>query len=306
MIQSNITRNNHLHKPVAKLIHLEIFLAEGSLDSFYTGFSGRIEDGGIFITTWQTLDQYTPVEVTIHFPTGQVIRPRGTVEWIREANPAISDTPPGIGVSFFELKPVERDLIDTWLISHPPVFLDNVSLEQPLVSAPSPDDIELETLPINIGPGCDLNEEHLFLSGLARDITHYLNERPMVVLNDRIAAHRRQLPPAAHELWTLKVLPYRNNQRFQGAFQHDDPEYRLFVETDAPVPVGTQLNMQLICESGVRVGCPGEVRWVRKRNPLVNHFNAPAGMGVVLKKIQPGTWHAINPDNIRLVHCAPL
>ena len=285
------------------MVHLETWVSEGSLDSFYSGFSGRIEDGGIFITTWQLLEKFTPVEITIHFPGGQAISPKGTVEWIREANPNISDTPPGIGISFFELKPAERDLIEAWLISNPPVFLDNVSIDPLPRSAASQDDIELETLPINIGPACDLNEEHLFLSGLARDITHYLNERPLTPLTRRITAPHQSASHQEDVLWTLQVLPTGGNQRFQGAFQPDDPAHRLFVQTDTPLAIGTQLNLQLICESGVRVGCPGEVRWIRKRNPLVNHYNAPAGMGVVISKIKPATWRTVNPNNFQMVYC---
>ena len=306
MFHPSTTKNHHLHKPVAKLVQLETYLIDGGADSFYTGFSGKIEDGGIFITTWRFLDMYTPVEVTIHFPGGQTIRPRGAVEWIRETNPDISDTLPGIGISFFDLKQFEHDLIDTWLLTHPPVFLDNVEIEPPPRTAPAPDDIEIETLPVNLGPECDLNDEALFVNGLARDITHYLNERPMTVLRKSIAEKKRSLAAGNDETLLLRVLPSPRHQRFQGGFQANDPEYRLFVVTDTPAAIGSQLNLELICETGVKVGFSGEVRWIRKQNPLVNHFNAPAGMGIVLRKIKRSTWQAINPDQAEMLHCEKI
>lgn len=305
MFQPNTQKNRHQRKPVAKIVHLETHLTEGGPDSFYTGFSGKIQDGGIFITTYRLLEKYTPVEVSIHFPDGHTIRPRGTVEWIRDANPDISDTLPGLGISFFDLRPEESDLIESWILIHPPVFLDNVE-----ISAPPPandtiaDNIELETLPINLGPGCDLNEEHLFVNGLARDISHYLNERPLTWLRRRIEQENRAFENCIPDnVWTLRVLPHDRRQKFQGAFHQTDPVHRLFVNTGAPVAIGSHLHLQVLCENGTRLGCTGEVRWIRKHNPLVNHHFAPAGMGIVLENVKSNAWTSINPKNAEIVQC---
>ena len=308
MYRQNESNNQCDQRPEAKLVQLETFLAAGTPDSFYTGFSGRIQDGGVFVTTYQLLEKFTPVEVTIHFPDGKIIRPRGTVEWIREVRNGNAETPPGMGISFTDLRSFEVELIDTWLLSHPPVFLDNVDV-LPVVSRYTDisDNIELENLPINLGPGCDLNPEHLFVNGLARDITHYLNERPLNYLKSRIEREKRVLKKkSARKMLTVRVTSSPPIQRVQGAFDTEDGSHRLFVHTPSPEPIGHTIQLQLLCISGVRIGCTGKVRWIRKANPLINPHTAPPGMGIVLRDMKPTVWKTINPQNAEIVFCEAL
>ncbi|MBN2340963.1 MAG: PilZ domain-containing protein [Deltaproteobacteria bacterium] len=302
MFHPNTTKSQAVRRPVAKLLHLETFLGGGSSDSFYTGFSGRIEDGGIFLTTYRQVEQYTPVEVTIHFPDGSVISVRGTVEWIRESNAAAPDMAPGIGVTFLDLGVSESAIIEAYLITHPPVFLDSIEIMPPRrEAAPVMDDIELESLPVNLGPGCDLDAEQIFVSGLARDITHYLNERPMVQFRKQVEQKKRVFHSS--RTLTVRAAPHRSSESFQGGFRLEDGAHRLFVCTETPAPVGTLIPILLLCDSGAQVGCMGEVRWIRKPNPLVNHFAAPAGMGVVLRDLKESTWQAIQPKQTGMLFC---
>lgn len=302
MIDPSTSKSKIIRKPVAKLIHLETFLGGNTQDSFYTGFSGRIQDGGIFLTTYKSVEQYSPVEVTIHFPQGNTIKVRGTVEWIRESNRIAPDMAPGIGISFSNLQPAECALIDGYLITHPPVFLDNIEVLPPQAQTEiAPDDIEIEALPVNLGPGCDLDEEQIFVSGLARDISHYLNERPMAQLRHRIEQEKSVL--RSQDTWTLKTIPQLQAQSFQGGFATEDNQHRVFVCTHSPAPVGTLVRVKLICDNGSQVGCMAEVRWIRKSNPLANSYAAPAGMGVILKNVKETTWQAIHHNDDTMLVC---
>lgn len=308
MYYSNTSKHRNGRRQVTKLVHLETYLGDSTQDSFYTGFSGRIQDGGVFLTTYRPVEQYAPVDVTIYFPDGQNILVRGTVEWIREANPAVPDMAPGIGITFIALQPAQSDLIESYLLTHPPMFLDSVQIAPPPdddSDSVMTDDIELERLPINLGPGCDLDNEQIFVGGLARDIAHYLNERPMACLKKKIDQDNNK-QVQEQSIWNLRIIPQRRHELFQGGFDAEDLPHRVFICTDSPSPVGASIHLRLVYRGGGKLGCMAEVKWVRKSNPLINNYMAPSGMGVVLKELTESTWRAINKGNGMMLMCEPI
>ncbi|MBN2529231.1 MAG: hypothetical protein JXR76_22770 [Deltaproteobacteria bacterium] len=302
--QTSSKKTPYSQQPMSTLMHLETFLTEDTTDAFYTGFSGRIEDGGIFIKTSEQIEKYTPVQLAIHFPDGHTIKPRGTVEWVRSGNPAACDVSPGVGISFVDLQRLEVELIENWLTFNPPTFLENVEMVSLQTTQTVPNDnIERDSVPLNLGPGCDLDSEQLFISGLARDVSHYLSERPLSYLRARIDGENRRLSQRLAPVWTLRILAYDNDDSFQGAFEGHDSSHRLFVRTNTPAAIGSVIRMKLICRDGAQIGCKGEVRWVRKPNPLLSQLHTSAGMGVVLVDVKEASWRTINPNNEKLVHC---
>lgn len=82
-------------------------------NNFYTGLSGNISGGGIFIATQHMLPIGTPVIMSISLMRSEPITIRGTVRWLRgpEAMTSPSDVfsgqvqgvRPGMGIQFDEL-----------------------------------------------------------------------------------------------------------------------------------------------------------------------------------------------------------
>ena len=82
----------------------------------------------------------------------------------------------------------------------------------------------------------------------------------------------------AHARVPLKVeVNLRSEDTFFTGFSENISEGGLFVATDAPYSVGTQLTIQLTMMGGVPEDLPVVVRWVRPAGAI---GGLPAGMGV--------------------------
>jgi len=109
-----------------KTVHLQL---ESAIDvhgdtQFFTGLSGSIDEGGIFIATFDQQPINAKVVVTFMLPNGRRVVTRGTVRWVREYNPASPDVVPGMGVRFLQLTPQDRSAIEEYLKQRPPLFYD--------------------------------------------------------------------------------------------------------------------------------------------------------------------------------------
>ena len=92
---------------------------------FYTGLSGSIGEGGIFIATFDQKPINAKIAVSFTLPTGETIITRGLVRWLREYNPANPDVAPGMGVRFFELTAADKAAIERYLEKRAPIFYDD-------------------------------------------------------------------------------------------------------------------------------------------------------------------------------------
>lgn len=92
--------------------------------NFYTGLSGSIEEGGIFIATFDSKPINSKIAVTFTLPTGETVITRGMVRWIRDFNPDNPDVVPGMGVRFIDLSKRDRSLIERYLQQRAPLLYD--------------------------------------------------------------------------------------------------------------------------------------------------------------------------------------
>src|SRR5207249_4619200 len=82
--------------------------------NFFMGFSENISEGGLFIATHTLRDVGTRIALTFELPgSAQSIRAICEVRWSRVYNET-SDTPPGLGLSFVELRPEDARAISNF------------------------------------------------------------------------------------------------------------------------------------------------------------------------------------------------
>lgn len=91
--------------------------------NFFTGYSGDISDGGLFIATWAPLPVGHEVALSFILPTGRQIDAVATVSWIRQ--PPLDSTvtfQPGMGVVFSELSEADRQAVAEFIRQRTPLF----------------------------------------------------------------------------------------------------------------------------------------------------------------------------------------
>jgi uncharacterized protein (TIGR02266 family) len=93
--------------------------------TFYTGWSGNLSDGGIFVATHLVQAIGSRVELTFALPgDDELIRATGAVRWVREFQEA-NDVPPGMGIRLEPLSDKDMDRIHRFVAARPPLFFDD-------------------------------------------------------------------------------------------------------------------------------------------------------------------------------------
>ena len=92
---------------------------------FYNGFSENIEEGGIFIATFDPKPVDAKVVVNFKLPGGHRVTARGVVQFVKEYNTLAPETPPGMGVKFTDLLKEDKKAIERFLQKREPVFYDD-------------------------------------------------------------------------------------------------------------------------------------------------------------------------------------
>ena len=111
----------HRATPRTSLV-VELHLASDS--HFFSGLSGDISEGGVFVSTYRDLATGTPVDLEFSLPgSDRVMKAKGEVRWHRSASP---DVPPGVGIAFEELTDEDRALIHRFCTLRPPLYYDDV------------------------------------------------------------------------------------------------------------------------------------------------------------------------------------
>ncbi|MFC1654945.1 PilZ domain-containing protein, partial [Myxococcota bacterium] len=93
---------------------LSVEVSEISEHNFYTGISGAIEEGGLFIDLTLSLPGHAPMQLA------------GEVRWIREYNEFTADVEPGLGVGFLRLSDEARHAIGAFMNVRQPLLYEMV------------------------------------------------------------------------------------------------------------------------------------------------------------------------------------
>ncbi len=100
---------------------LEVDVTIGSDSHFFTGLSGDVSRGGIFVATYARVPVGRRVHVRFTLPEGDLVL-EGTVRWTRAGSDAVA---PGIGVRFENLAPTNLALIEKFCQERPPIYVDD-------------------------------------------------------------------------------------------------------------------------------------------------------------------------------------
>ena len=106
-------------------VNVQTVLSMNTSHQFFTGFSENIEEGGIFVATFEPKPIGSKVLVNFKLPGGRPVTARGEVQWVREYNPLTPDTAPGMGVKFTDLMDEDRQAIEQFTAARAPMFYDD-------------------------------------------------------------------------------------------------------------------------------------------------------------------------------------
>ena len=103
-------------------VAVDIHLASDS--QFFSGLSGDISEGGLFLSTYRTLPIGSPVDLEFSLPgSDSPLRARGQVRWLREHAP---EYPRGVGIAFEDLADDDRERIHRFCTLRPPLYYEDV------------------------------------------------------------------------------------------------------------------------------------------------------------------------------------
>jgi uncharacterized protein (TIGR02266 family) len=88
--------------------------------NFYTGLTGNLSEGGVFVSTYQQLPEGSRVAIEFSLPSG-VIQVKGIVRWTRKASEGVT---PGVGVQFEDLSGDARVRIAEFCEQREPLYYD--------------------------------------------------------------------------------------------------------------------------------------------------------------------------------------
>jgi uncharacterized protein (TIGR02266 family) len=109
----------------AMAVNVNTMLNMNTDHQFYNGFSENIEEGGIFVATFDPKPVDAKVVVNFKLPGGHPVTARGVVQFVREYNPLTPETPPGMGVKFTDLLKDDKRAIEKYLKQRAPMFYDD-------------------------------------------------------------------------------------------------------------------------------------------------------------------------------------
>lgn len=112
-------RRQHLRATYKTSINLT------SESNFYSGFTDDISEGGLFVSTHNTIPCGNVVNIEFMLPdSDEPIKAQGEVRWIREYRPE-NDAPPGMGLSFTGLPDAVRQRILSFVKVRDTIFYED-------------------------------------------------------------------------------------------------------------------------------------------------------------------------------------
>jgi uncharacterized protein (TIGR02266 family) len=107
----------------ATRVELSIEIGIDDHTNFYVGFSENVSSGGLFVATYRLMPVGTDVALTFVLPDEFPIFVHGIVRWLRDPRDlSASDVPPGMGIEFADLGPVEQARIQAYIGGRAPIF----------------------------------------------------------------------------------------------------------------------------------------------------------------------------------------
>jgi uncharacterized protein (TIGR02266 family) len=105
-------------------VSLEVELHMASDSHFFSGLSGDISEGGVFVSTYRELAVGSLVDLEFSLPGAhRTVHTRGEVRWHRDAS---ANQTPGVGIAFEEIPDDDRALIHRFCTMRPPLYYDDV------------------------------------------------------------------------------------------------------------------------------------------------------------------------------------
>ncbi len=113
-----------VHKNKSSRRFVEVVLGDQSETNFFTGFSQDINQGGLFIATYNILNIGTNLLVKMFLTPQKTISLNAIVQWIREHHEDNEDVSPGMGVIFPNITAADQLAINHFMENNPPVYFD--------------------------------------------------------------------------------------------------------------------------------------------------------------------------------------
>ena len=111
--------NRRKHARVALAVEIDL----SSESHFFSGLSGDLSEGGVFVETYRDIPVGSEVELEFDLPNGSVTA-HGSVKWHRDHS---DSSPPGVGVAFDELSEEGKEIIVAFCSRRAPLYYDVAS-----------------------------------------------------------------------------------------------------------------------------------------------------------------------------------
>ncbi|MCC6877271.1 MAG: TIGR02266 family protein [Sandaracinaceae bacterium] len=102
---------------------VETYVGLEGESTFFTGRTGDVSSGGLFVATEEPLPVGTELVLSFLLPDGYRVRAAARVTWVRAPRYRPGELPAGMGLRFEELSPKDRHAIEHYLREHPPITL---------------------------------------------------------------------------------------------------------------------------------------------------------------------------------------
>jgi len=103
-------------------VRMQAVVDVDSDSNFFTGFSSRVAEGGLFVATVNHPPLGTEVDLSFTLPDGDRLTVSGVVKWAREVNERTPEIFPGVGVQFTGLEPRAMEQISRFVAAREPMF----------------------------------------------------------------------------------------------------------------------------------------------------------------------------------------
>ena len=113
------TDNRRKHSRVALAVEIDL----SSESHFFSGLSGDLSEGGVFVETYRDIPVGSEVELEFDLPNGSVTA-HGSVKWHRDHS---DSSPPGVGVAFDDLSEEGKEIIVAFCARRAPLYYDVAS-----------------------------------------------------------------------------------------------------------------------------------------------------------------------------------
>jgi uncharacterized protein (TIGR02266 family) len=108
----------------SKRMELKTEIHMASASNFYTGFTGNVSEGGLFVATYNLVPLGTRVSLEFSLPDdGPAITAVGEVRWTSDPTPD-GDGHVGLGLQFVDLAEADRQRIERFVRQRETLFYD--------------------------------------------------------------------------------------------------------------------------------------------------------------------------------------